>query len=58
MTTSVNRQEALYQFKLALKAGQKCYRDCVRRGRTPYPQILEELLQGSMVAGRVDLGEM
>ena len=58
MTTSVNRQEALHQFKLALKAGQKCYRDCVHRGRNPYPQILEELLQGSMVAGRVDLGEL
>ena len=33
MTTSINRQEALHQFKLALKAGQKCYRDCVHRGR-------------------------
>ena len=33
MTASINRQEALHQFKLALKAGQKCYRDCVHRGR-------------------------
>ena len=38
MTASINRQEALHQFKLALKAGQKCYRDCVHRGRDPYPQ--------------------
>ena len=52
MTTSVNRQEALYQFKLALKAGQKCYRDCVRRGRTPYPQILEGA-SGSRSARRI-----
>ena len=58
MTTSINRQEALHQFKLALKAGQKCYRDCVHRGRDPYPQVLEELLQGGVVAGRVDLGEL
>ena len=58
MTTSINRQEALHQFKLALKAGQKCYRDCVHRGRDPYPQVLEELLQSSVVAGRVDLGEL
>ena len=48
MTTSINRQEALHQFKLALKAGQKCYRDCVHRGRDPYPQVLEELLQGGV----------
>ena len=58
MTASINRQEALHQFKLALKAGQKCYRDCVHRGRDPYPQVLEELLQGGVVAGRVDLGEL
>ena len=44
MTASINRQEALHQFKLALKAGQKCYRDCVHCGRDPYPQVLEELL--------------
>ena len=48
MTASINRQEALHQFKLALKAGQKCYRDCVHRGRDPYPQVLEELLQGGV----------
>ena len=39
MTASINRQEALHQFKLALKAGQKCYRDCVHRGRDPYPHF-------------------
>ena len=54
----MSRQEALQQFRQALKAGQKCYRDCVHRGRDPYPQVLEELLQGGVVAGRVDLGEL
>ena len=42
----MSRQEALQQFRQALKAGQKCYRDCVHRGHDPYPQVLEELLQG------------
>ena len=42
----MSRQEALQQFRQALKAGQKCYRDCVHRGRYPYPQVLEERLRG------------
>ena len=41
----MSRQEALQQFRQALKAGQKCYRDCVHRGRYPYPQVLEERLR-------------
>ena len=52
----MSRQEAIQQFRQALKAGQKCYRDCVHRGRYPYPQVLEERLRGCAVAGRVDLG--
>lgn len=54
--TALNRQEALQQFRLACKAGQKCYRDCLHRGRNPYPQVLEELLHERAVAGRVELG--
>ncbi len=54
----MGRQEALDQYRLALKAGQKCYRDCVHRGRSPYPPVLEDLLRDVMVAGRVDLGVM
>ena len=38
----MSRQEAIQQFRQALKAGQKCYRECVHRGRYPYPQVLEE----------------
>ena len=41
----MSRQEALQQFRQALKAGQKCFRDCVHRGRYPYPQVLEERLR-------------
>lgn len=52
----MSRQEAIQQFRQALKAGQKCYRECVHRGRYPYPQVLEERLRDCAVAGRVDLG--
>ena len=52
----MSRQEAIQQFRQALKAGQKCYRECVHRGRYPYPQVLEERLHDCAVAGRVDLG--
>ena len=41
----MSRQEAIQQFRQALKAGQKCYRECVHRGRYPYPQVLEERLR-------------
>ena len=49
-------QEAAVQYEKALKLGQKNHRDCVHRGRYPYPQVLDEILDDSMIAGRVDLG--
>ena len=52
----LSRQEANEQYAKALKAGQKHYRDCVIRGRYPYPQVLDEILDDSMAAGRVDMG--
>lgn len=52
----MSRQEANEQYAKALKAGQKHYRDCVIRGRYPYPQVLDEILDDSMAAGRVDMG--
>ena len=48
--------EVLEQYHSALKRGQKNHKDCVLHGRYPYPQVLDEILDGSMVAGRVDLG--
>lgn len=54
--SAYQRQEALQQFKQALRAGQKCYRECMHRGKNPYPQVLEELLHDRAVAGRVELG--
>ena len=50
------RQEAAEQYVKALKAGQKCYRNAVLHGKYPYPQVLDEILNESMNAGRVELG--
>ena len=52
----MSRQEATQQYMKALKQGRKTYKDCVLHGRYPYPQILDDILDDAMVAGRVDLG--
>ncbi len=52
----MSRQEALEQYTKALKSGQRNHKDCVIHGRYPYPQVLDEILDDSMIAGRVDLG--
>jgi len=46
----MSRQEALQQFRQALKSGQKCYRDCVHRGRYPYPQVLDAVADMSHIS--------
>lgn len=48
--------EAQAQYAAALKAGQKCYKEAVMKGEYPYPQVLDEVLDEYMAAGRVDLG--
>ena len=52
----MNRQDAAEQYCKALKAGQKSYRDHVLQGHYPYLQVLDEILDDAMVAGRVNLG--
>lgn len=52
----MNQQLAYEQYTHALKLGQKNHRDCVLRGSYPYPQVLDDILDGTMIAGRVDLG--
>ena len=52
----MSQAEASAQYARALKAGQKTYKECVLEGRYPYLQILDEILNDSMVAGRVDMG--
>ena len=51
-----NRLEAAEQYNKALKLGQKSYKECVLRGRYPYPQVLDDILDDAMLAGRVELG--
>ncbi len=50
------KPEATEQYNWALKQGRKCYKDCILHGRYPYPQVLDEILDGAVVAGQVDLG--
>lgn len=52
----MSRQEAAAQYATALKQGRKTYHDCVLRGRYPYPQVLDEIISETMVAGQMDLG--
>lgn len=52
----MSRQEAVNAFKQARKKGLSQYKEDVRGGRYPYPAVLEELLEESRVAGRVELG--
>ena len=51
----INR-EAYEQYESALKQGIKYYNACVVRGEYPYPQVLDEILDDTMDAGRLDMG--
>ena len=52
----MSRQESTEQYLRALKLGRRCYKDCVLHGHYPYPQVLDEILEGAVTAGQVDLG--
>lgn len=49
-------QEAIEQYKHAQKLGQKFYKSAIAHGEYPYLQVLDEILNESMIAGRTDLG--
>lgn len=49
-------QEAFEQYRDALKSGKSCYKNAVLSGQYPYLQVLDVILEDSMVAGRVNLG--
>ena len=51
-------QEAKEYYEKAQKRGKKEYKDAVHRGKYPYPQVLDEIIDISMAAGQVDLGIM
>ena len=48
--------EAVQQYELALKAGQRYYHDALKRGAYPYPPALDELVDEKQLAGRAELG--
>ena len=52
----MGRQEANEQYQKALKLGQKNYKERVIRGKYPYPQVLDEVLDEHMVSGYAELG--
>ena len=52
----MSRQEANNQYRDALKAGQKEYKRCIAQGKYPYLQVLDEILDDPMIAGRYNVG--
>ena len=52
----MSRQQANEQYREALKLGQKYHKKCVVQGSYPYLQVLDEILDDSLVAGRINLG--
>ena len=52
----MSHQEAVSQYTLALKRGQKYYKSALAKGQYPYPQVLEEILDERLSAGRMELG--
>ena len=52
----MSRQEALQQYELALKLGQRYKKSSVIQGRYPYPQVLDEIVDLSAAGGQEELG--
>ena len=54
----MSRAEAVEAYRAAHKKAQKTYREDAEHGRWPYPQVLDDLLEGKSIAGRIELGVM
>ncbi len=52
----MSRTEAVEAYRAAHRRGLKTYRDDVDHGRYPYPKVLDEILEGKTIAGRIELG--
>ena len=48
--------EAISAYRLARKRGQRQYNEDLKKGISPYPAVLDELLADQAVVGRVELG--
>ena len=54
----MSRAEAVEAFRAAHKKAVKTYHEDMEHGRWPYPQVLDDILEGKNVAGRIELGVM
>ena len=52
----MSRTEAVEAYRAAHKKALKTYREDVEHGRWPYPKVLDDILDGRQVAGRIELG--
>lgn len=52
----MERTAAIAQYNQALKQGQKCRKNAVLHGQYPYLQVLDELIDETMIAGQMDMG--
>ncbi len=52
----MSRAETITQYNKALRQGRKSCNERILRGEYPYLQVLDEILDGSMAAGHVDVG--
>ena len=53
----MSMEVAFNQYQVALKRGLKEQRECISRGESPYPPILDELLDGLAVGATREMGE-
>ena len=52
----MSRLECYEHYRQAVRQGKKYFSDSVASGRTPYPQVLDDLVEDMMSTGRVELG--
>lgn len=52
----MSNNEAMSEYRAACRRGLKQYHDDLKRGVSPYPKVLDEILSDRSVAGRVELG--
>ena len=52
----MNRQLATDEYALALRQGQKTYKELVAAGKNPYPAVLDTILEKSPINAILDIG--
>lgn len=52
----MSRQDAYEYYNQALKLGRKSYNENILSGHYPYPQVLDEIFNESLAAGRLNIG--